>query len=411
MSQNAIVLPTTGTQSGLTIVQDVNQALDSLATNFSGNAAPANPQAGQFWVDTSVAGAFVLKQRNSANTAWTTIGKIDLPNLGAAQRIGDVFTGDVTVPSLNSGQLAGMRNRIINGDMRFNQRGISAVGSGVGGFFNALDRWIVLAQGAAVTVNQGAVSAPDGSTSSLKITGAAGNTNTSFIQRIESVNLADLVNKQVTFSAYLFTTGGAVTPSFLLKTPNAVDNYTGTTVVTTPALQSVPQNTWTKVSCTVTLPAAAANGLQVEIIVNATAAGVDWHMTSAQLEPGAVATPVERRSHSVELTLCQRYYEKSYNIGQAPGAVSGAGREEEFRNQTTGILQYGAVRFKVSKRTTPTITIFNDTSGNNGSGTQNDGSAVAITSSNVGENGFRTNWTNGVGLFGAAYHWTANSEL
>ena len=36
---------------------------------------------------------------------------------------GDTMTGDLTVPSLNGGPLAGLRNQIINGDFRVWQRG------------------------------------------------------------------------------------------------------------------------------------------------------------------------------------------------------------------------------------------------------------------------------------------------
>ena len=51
---------------------------------------------------------------------------------------GDTMTGNLTVPSLNSGPLAGFRNQIINGDFRINQRnGTRTPGVGVYGF----DRW------------------------------------------------------------------------------------------------------------------------------------------------------------------------------------------------------------------------------------------------------------------------------
>lgn len=70
MSQNSTVLPTTGTLPGLTLVQDINQAIDTLATHFSGPSAPASPVAYQFWADTT---AGILKQRNAANNAWIDV--------------------------------------------------------------------------------------------------------------------------------------------------------------------------------------------------------------------------------------------------------------------------------------------------------------------------------------------------
>ena len=40
-----------------------------------------------------------------------------------------------------------------------------------------------------------------------------------------------------------------------------------------------------------------------------------------QFEAGSTATNFEKRTFSEELTLCQRYYEKSYNLGTAPGTA------------------------------------------------------------------------------------------
>ena len=54
MSQAVTVIPNTGTLSGLTLVNDVNAALDCLLTNNSGATAPAQtPIAYQFWADTT----------------------------------------------------------------------------------------------------------------------------------------------------------------------------------------------------------------------------------------------------------------------------------------------------------------------------------------------------------------------
>lgn len=67
MSQNSLVLPTTGTLSGLTMAQDINGALDSLNTGNSGAAAPSVTTAYMLWNDTTNK---IMWQRNAANTAW-----------------------------------------------------------------------------------------------------------------------------------------------------------------------------------------------------------------------------------------------------------------------------------------------------------------------------------------------------
>jgi hypothetical protein len=53
MSQNAIILPTTGTVSGLAMATDINNALDTLNTDWSGSSAPSSPETGQRWLDSS----------------------------------------------------------------------------------------------------------------------------------------------------------------------------------------------------------------------------------------------------------------------------------------------------------------------------------------------------------------------
>jgi hypothetical protein len=49
------------------------------------------------------------------------------------------MTGNLTVPSLNGGQLAGFRNVLINGDMRINQRGVTIAAAANGAY--GPDRW------------------------------------------------------------------------------------------------------------------------------------------------------------------------------------------------------------------------------------------------------------------------------
>ena len=52
---------------------------------------------------------------------------------------GDTMTGNLTVPSLNGGQLAGFRNVLINGALAINQRGVTIAAAAVGKY--GPDRW------------------------------------------------------------------------------------------------------------------------------------------------------------------------------------------------------------------------------------------------------------------------------
>lgn len=75
MTQEAIALRTTGgAYPGLQVVQDVNKALQTVATDFAGPGDPA-ALAGPYmtWADT---GNMLLKRRNAAGTAWVVVGPL-----------------------------------------------------------------------------------------------------------------------------------------------------------------------------------------------------------------------------------------------------------------------------------------------------------------------------------------------
>ena len=81
MSQGNLVLPTTGTVSGLTMAQDINAALDALATQSSGASAPNNAagaaaELGQLWLNTTSATAPTLEQYTGS--AWVVIATLDV---------------------------------------------------------------------------------------------------------------------------------------------------------------------------------------------------------------------------------------------------------------------------------------------------------------------------------------------
>ena len=141
-------------------------------------------------------------------------------------------------------------------------------------------------------------------------------------------------------------------------------------------------------------------------------------VSKVQLNYGAVALPFVPRSFSDELMLCQRYYEKSYDVGTAPGSVNALG----FHITTTVATTIGAglrwilgyyPRFKVRKRIAPTITLYT-VEGAAGSwfiATSNRASSADI----ISENGFVVVNNTGGSLttsVGEAHgHWIADAEL
>ena len=80
------------------------------------------------------------------------------------------FSGDVTLPSINGGQIGGRRNIVINGAMQVAQRGTSSTGLGDGASYPTLDRFEVSGGSSAgrLTMTQDS-SAPSGFANSIKL--------------------------------------------------------------------------------------------------------------------------------------------------------------------------------------------------------------------------------------------------
>jgi hypothetical protein len=100
-----------------------------------------------------------------------------------------------------------------------------------------------------------------------------------------------------------------------------------------------------------------------------TTAGAQFRLGPCKLEVGPSATPNLRTSISHELSRCQRYYEKSYDPGQALG-MTGTGNwlwnylVPSAVTQGPGIG--GSFMFKVTKRAQPSVSIYSPNSGVNG---------------------------------------------
>lgn len=66
--------------SGSELLEQLNDAFQTLASNNSGGTEPEITYGGMFWLDTSAAKK-VVKQRSADNTAWVTLGTIDKDGL------------------------------------------------------------------------------------------------------------------------------------------------------------------------------------------------------------------------------------------------------------------------------------------------------------------------------------------
>ena len=83
-------------QSGLAFRTELNSVLAAIVSQNSGATEPTTTYAYQLWIDTGVSPE-LLKIRNSANSAWITLGDVTAANLGLASLAGATFTGDITL--------------------------------------------------------------------------------------------------------------------------------------------------------------------------------------------------------------------------------------------------------------------------------------------------------------------------
>jgi hypothetical protein len=103
---------------------------------------PANPAAGD-----------VVTLTNGVSYTWTGSywsGSTDDPYV---KKAGDTMTGDLVVPSMNGGPLAGFRNIIVNGDVTINQRGKTYAERPEGEYW--ADRWKKVSGGMTQVIEPG----------------------------------------------------------------------------------------------------------------------------------------------------------------------------------------------------------------------------------------------------------------
>jgi hypothetical protein len=136
----------------------------------------------------------------------------------------------------------------------------------------------------------------------------------------------------------------------------------------------------------------------------------NFRITGIQLEAGSVATPFENRTIQQELELCQRYYEKSYNITDAPETITGNG--QFIYDNIASTIGYVNIRYKTTKRTASTITISNPVAGGASARNYTASTNIAYTTAESSESGFSGYPAATAGTNRAlGIHWAANSEL
>lgn len=262
---------------------------------------------------------------------------------------GATFTGNVNTPSLNGGQLAGFRNKLINGGMQVWQRATVQTTGGYG----SVDRFFFGWSSGTLSVQYGrdtqpAVGSADGKYALLTATSLSGGYLTQPIEDVQT-----LANQVVTLSYYYTNVSGSDSGS----TPYLRQSFGsgGSSNVDTSASSdiTVSYGGVNRRILTYTLPSTSGKTIGTNhflAIIVPVSGTFKKSFYGFQLEAGAIATPFEQRSYGVELVLCQRYFEK-IDIGSF-----------YYTNGSNIVLLYYPIIFKVEKRVTPTMSLIGDTS-------------------------------------------------
>jgi hypothetical protein len=256
-----------------------------------------------------------------------------------------------TLPAGIGGAGLMFRNRIINGDMRIDQRNAGAsVTLTSASWTYTVDRWAAFVSGSTSTVTvQRVSSGVSNFPYVMRILRGSGTFtgSTPFMQEIETLNCQDLAGQTVTVSFWARKGSAASQVSFYLQgisgsgTDQGIVGANGGTwtnwaapVLGTPALTT----TLTQYSYTWTVPA-GTNEMALYFNISTytgTGSANDYiDITGVQLEVGSTATQFERRSYGLELALCQRYFQIYGGTGQsgmpwATPQVSGTGGSSAY---------------------------------------------------------------------------------
>jgi hypothetical protein len=360
------------------------------------------------------------------------LGNSSGKNIGTGA--GTVAAGDDSRFNLGS-----FKNKLINGDYRFAQRGTSvAVASGASVY--TLDRWLGSCTGSSMTVSRvdtGVAADRSRYVLSANVVSVAGSANLALLmQRIEDVRTYAGRTVTVSFSATSsvnnkkigvsldqnFGSGGspstavpgvgqAVTLSTSMQRFSLtfnVPSLAGKTIGN--ASDFLALNFWLDAGSSFDLRSGASGQLSALVYID-----------QVQIEAGPVATDFEVRPYGTELTLCQRYFEKSFAPATNPAAgVQCNQRPAAAWSSSSARAHYP---FKVTKRTSPALTFYAPVDG--GSGAQGviysySGAVWAavsvspVATSLVQGEGFSLDFPASLAAgstYLVAINWTADSEL
>jgi hypothetical protein len=309
-----------------------------------------------------------------------------------------------TSSTLATQNALGVRNLIINGDMRIDQRNAgSAVTVNANSVFYPVDRFhAVGVASAGVFTAQQVSDSPDGGDKSLKFTVTTASASSGayrFHYNVEGNHVAHLGFGQSWAKTFTlsFWVKSSVTGTYSGSLRNSAHNRSYVYEYTIDTA-----NTWERKTITITADTTGTwltdnnSGLKIIWGLSSTAAGTagswqsanyftstnqtEWIATSGatfyisqiQLEVGDTATPFEHRPYDMELARCQRYYYKT------------GGSIRYYKNSSNTSAEAYPLGFPVYMRVSPSMSFGTVSTGANTSaysiaGSSNQSTTVQIT--------------------------------
>jgi hypothetical protein len=362
--------------------------------------------------------------------------------------------GAITVSSINGGAISAPRNLLIGGDFGTNpwQMGTSFSSVTGGGYF--ADQFPI----AISTIGSGnfgiakVADAPTNAqagvntTSSLQVTTTTAATGTGaatlviIYQPIEANNWGKLGfgasgASPVTFSFWVKSSVNGTYSGALLNYANT-RNYVFNFVLSTPNIwvkitQTIPGDvggTWVNdtnagaanlcilLHCGSTFQTTAgawgtgqfygtsSNSNNLITTLNST-----FELSLVQLEQGSTASSFETLPIDDVVKKCQRFFEKSYDMGVAPGTPASFNGVFQWVNQS-GQSDIITIPFKVTKRTTPSVVTYSPNSGASGQ-LYTGGADTASGFGSIGQGCFIVGPSTALSLTGLQAHYTASARL
>jgi len=350
--------------------------------------------------------------------------------------------------SVNSSGFIGFRNRIINGAMEIDQRNAGASVTVNNNQQYPVDRFIVQSSTSTQFTAQRSTTAPTGFSNSLLITTSTANASAfnAVWQRIEANNTKDLDLGLATAKTFTvsFWVRSSVIGTYTFYAQNSASSYSYVSTYTinvidtweykTITIAAPTAGTWlTGTNCSLQIlwslggtggTTSTLNSWQVANVYNASGAtgiyntgSATFYITGVQVERGSTASSFDYRDFGREVIMCQRYYEKSYNLDVVPGTNSLPGLTYAGVGSNIVPNNYGFMTmvFRVTKRINPTVYIYSPggTINRVGDGDQSVyatvGTQAVGTRSAIVQNALGANLQPSAGMTTA--HFTAESEL